>query len=506
MDRTACVDVPALPLQLLISRHPGWIDRPAAVLDHDKPQGLILWVNKSARRRGVLPGMKYAAGLALASDLRGAEISTAEITEGVATLTELLRRFTPEVEPSQKHPGIFWLDASGLQPLYASLEDWADAVRRHLRGSGFHCRVVVGFTRFGTYATARAGVGGSNPRRGVKVFPDATTERKAARRVPLRRLEIDPELRDVLGKLGIHTVGAFSGLPEAGIRKRFGPEAHRLYRHATGDLALPLQPQPAARPLARHLDLESPETDAHRLLFLIKHSLDPLLETLATRQEALTAIEIRLRLETGVGKPRQERTEQIRSAAPTLDVRQILNLIHLRFESHELPSGVTEVDLVITSARASREQLRLFRQQSRRDLQAANRALARVRAEFGERSVVRARLADGHLPEARFVWQPLEHVARPAPKRAEIRPLVRRLLARPRRLPSRPRHEPDGWLLRGADHGQVVQQLGPHVVSGGWWRTPIHREYYFARTRDDGWSWVYYDRRRRRWFLHGEIE
>jgi protein ImuB len=43
-------------------------------------------------------------------------------------------------------------------------------------------------------------------------------------------------------------------------------------------------------------------------------------------------------------------------------------------------------------------------------------------------------------------------------------------------------------------------------VSGGWWRTPVLREYYFARTRDDAWNWIYYDRHRRAWFLHGEVE
>ena len=31
--RLACIHVPALPLQLLVRRHPEWIDRPVAVVD-----------------------------------------------------------------------------------------------------------------------------------------------------------------------------------------------------------------------------------------------------------------------------------------------------------------------------------------------------------------------------------------------------------------------------------------------------------------------------------------
>ena len=41
MDRMACVSVPALPLQRLLTHHPDWRDHPVVVVDEDKPQGLI---------------------------------------------------------------------------------------------------------------------------------------------------------------------------------------------------------------------------------------------------------------------------------------------------------------------------------------------------------------------------------------------------------------------------------------------------------------------------------
>ncbi len=507
VDRMACVDVPALPLQLLIRRHPDWSNQPAVVLKRDTPHGAILWLNEAARRSGVLTGMSYAAGLALTSDLRGVEIAPDEITQNIATITELLRRFTPNIEPSDAHPGVFWLDASGLQPLFASLTAWAGQVQSCLRHSGFKSRIAVGFTRFGTYAAARTGLGTDHREwNEATVFQDAATEQDAARQVALSRLDINPDLRDVLGKLGVHTVGAFVNLPAAGVRTRFGTDAHHLHRLASGDLSLPLQPQPAVEPLASHVDLDVPETNVHRLLFLIKRTLDPLFTALATRQHALTALELRLRLETRANEPRAEQIEKIRTAEPTLDIRQVLNLLHLRVERQPLPNGVTAVTLLVTSVRATRAQLQLFQLQSRRDLRAADRALARIKAEFGEGTVVHASLTDGHLPEATFTWQPLEHVVRPTPHPVDARPMIRRLFTRPRRLPSRLRHEPDGWMLRGAQHGHVVQMHGPYVVSGGWWRTIVHREYYFAKTRDNAWSWVYYDRRRRGWFLHGEVE
>jgi protein ImuB len=73
-------------------------------------------------------------------------------------------------------------------------------------------------------------------------------------------------------------------------------------------------------------------------------------------------------------------------------------------------------------------------------------------------------------------------------------------------LPSRSRNEPDGWMLRGLQHGPVIRTQGPHIVSGGWWNRPVHREYHFAETQQGELLWIFYDRVRRKWFMHGRVE
>ena len=52
----------------------------------------------------------------------------------------------------------------------------------------------------------------------------------------------------------------------------------------------------------------------------------------------------------------------------------------------------------------------------------------------------------------------------------------------------------------------MVRVHGPYSVAGGWWVREVHREYHYVRTRHGGWLWVYFDRRRRTWFLHGVVE
>jgi protein ImuB len=495
VDRLACVDVPALPLQLLLQEHPEWRDQPAAVTAEDRPQARLLWVNERARRSRILPGQTYAAALSLNKDLRAGTIAPSVLAAGVERLTERLRRFTPGVEPAGSRPGVFWLDAGGLERLFESLLRWAEQVRASLREAGFTATVVAGFTRFGTYAVARSSTV-------TTVFADPSEERHAARRVELDRLDLPPDVRDALARLGVKTVGEFLRLPPGGLLRRFGREAYELHRLAAGERWTPLQPQEEPRHFERRLELPAPDHDAERLLFVMKPLLDSLLAELAGSRLALSALRLHLLLDD-----KTRVLERLRPAAPTLDGPQLLGLARLRLESVRLTAGVVELTLAADAVPATVEQLRLFAPVAARDLGAVGRAFARLRAELGEGAVVRARLVEAHLPGARFAWEPMEAAVVPEPRSVRPRPLVRRIYASPLALPPRPRQEPDGWLLKGVGHGPVAHLRGPYLVSGGWWSgSGVHREYYFAEMKNGDLFWIYYDRRRRRWLLEGRVE
>ncbi len=504
--RLACVDLPAFPLQLLLRRHPEWRGRPVAVVAEDKPQGVILWVNEKARQSGVLPGWRYATAFSIASELRAGEVSPAEIDKAVTTLTTQLMRFSPEVELCASEPGVFWLNRMGLDRLYPAPAKWLRALHEDIQAQAFHANIVAGFSRFGTYAAAKA-------TRGTLVFSDPAEERSATEKIPLSRLNIEAEFRDALFKLGVETVGALLSLPPGGLRERFGAGAHRLHRMAAGELATPFNPSKPEAPVMQRCILDDAENDTTRLLFIIKQQLYPLLATLVARAQALAGLWLSLLLD------KQGRVkEQIRPAAPTLDAAQIVDLIRLRLDSMKFSAGVVEIELRAESSAATAEQLRLFNERPSRDLEAANRALARLRAEFGEQAVVHAKLAHGHLPEARFAWEPLDRINFPqldlnglndlnVLNRPISNVLVRRIAAKPIGLSGGPypNHE-DGWLLLGLKYGTVDKLTGPYIFSGGWWNCEIHREYYFAETRRGDLLWLYFDRVRRRWFLQGAVE
>lgn len=510
MKRIACVNLPEFPLQLLFRKHPGWARFPAAVVDRDAAQGVILWSNEPARRFRILPGMRYAAALSLSSELRAGEVPEPAVAEAVSEAAERLGFYSAGVEPSPHEPGVFWLDASGLSLLYPSLARWAKLIGRDLHALGYRTRgyragVVVGFTRFGTYAVAKT-------THGEYVFDTPASEREATRGVPINRLGFDPKLRNALFKLGITTVGGFLDLPANGVKKRFGADVHTLYRLARDELFAPLQPQAPQQPLTASVHIDEAETNIERLLALVERHLQSLFLRLSQRSEVLTAIVLRLGFDDGT-----RATERLAPARPTLELEQILELLRLRLASvftamasrargERFHNGVVDVDVEAVGTPALASQGELFVEQSPRDLDAIARAFARLRAEFGERAVVRAVLRNGHLPEARFSWERADAVPVPRARAVQHPSLIRRLYSRPVTFsPGRHRHA-DTALTAHIDDGSVADTLGPFVVSGGWWNREVHREYYYVRTTRGRTLWMYYDRRRQRWFIHGEVE
>ena len=482
MDRLACVETPALPLQMLLQQYPTWSAYPCAVVDRDQPQGVLLWINQLAARRRVEIGMRYSEALSLAPNLHAGEITEHDQKQVRDQISHRLLRFSPHVEASTCFPGIFWLNASGLKRLYPDLTAWAHAINSDLLKQGFESRIVIGFQRFGTYAAVKA------CQSKLKILETDKQENRMLQKASLNKLDFNPTWRDTLKKLGVHTLGDFSRLPADGIRKRLGDEAYRLHQSTRGCFTNPLQPLREKQIWKHHIIFENPEDNIHRLLFRIKSELAALLQALTKHGEAVVELSIQLQLEKTVLE------ENIRTASPTRDLKTIAHLTLLRLEGIRLSSGVSEVQLQIESVRVCEKQISLLNDEETyekkpRDHDAANQALAQVRARFGEDSVVCAQLHDAHLPEARFTWEQLEHIIHPKPQADAALSLVRRIISHPKHTQHR---REKSW--------------GPYIISGGWWVRAVDREYWFIQTNENRIHWIYYDQMRRAWFLQGWVE
>jgi len=493
MDRWACINIPALPLQVLLVRRPDWIRLPVAVVTRDAPTGEATWVNGWAKKHGVRPGLRYSAALGIVPTLRAGVIGINDIEKEVNGITRRLGSLTPDVEPSHDMPGVFWLNASGMTRLFPNEYLWARAVRMNVRTMGYHAGVVVGFTKWGTYAVARSGGG-------IVVFPDSSTERKTAYCVSLAVLDLPTEVRDTLDLLGVTTLGAFLALPAKGILRRFGEEAYALHRRVSGDLWEPLSAEPRESSPEKQVILDYPEKDSERLLALVECHLAPLLNTLERRGEALEELRIALFLDNGDCP-----LHVLRPASPTLSLRHLIDLVRLRLETQTLSGAVTELRITVIGASAQADQAELLAGASQRDLVAGARALAHLRARFGEKAVVRAVLQESYLPAEAFRWEEVDSLQLPSPTPSDRRSLVRRIYT-------------DPTPLTDALRARLVRSCGSYLLSGWWWNAHPHedefpdeegahcvREYRFVETDDERLLWVYYDRELAAWFVQGEV-
>ncbi len=425
MNRLACVDVPVLPLQILLRRHPEWREEPVAVVAEDRARVRIRWVNRRGIALGVRPGMRQAAAVACCPALRIGEVRSPEVARETSRLAERLGRWSPQVESASNfHPfvsgfgaaGTFWLRASGLAGLFGPLPQWSQALRKDLAADGFQASVAVGFTRFGAFAAARA-------RFGEQLFESPAEERRAARQAPLVRFGLPGRTLAELERLGIRSLGELRRLSGKGLGKRFGNEVAELHRLASGEIPVFTAPvRELDTPVERRISFEPPETDSERLLFQAKRLLDQILGELGERGLAVTELAYEVDLED-----EPSRFGSVLPALPAEDGVRLLSLLRLRLEADasrdsrrdETAAGdrsgrrpeprITGLLLRARGGVFVSEPGSLYLSAGRtpdgiphRDRNRAAEALARVQAEFGENCLVRVETRDAHLPRGRY--------------------------------------------------------------------------------------------------------
>ncbi|MBZ0268383.1 DNA polymerase Y family protein, partial [bacterium] len=331
----ACVDVPAFPLQLVLREHPDWREDPVVVVAEDRPLAEILWANRPARERRIRRGMKFAQAQSLVARLHGQTVPPERVAAAREELLRLFVRYTPNVEPEEDAPGLFWLDPTGLATLYGGLETWTRRVHGEVAALGFVASVVAGWQRGSSLAIART-------QRGAAVLPDPDTERRLATPVPLAHLALSPALLEAMAVLDVRTFGEFLALPAAGLRLRYGEEAARLHDVASGQAWTPLRPHRFHEPVRAEIPIDPPDDDHARLLFGIKGALHRLLDELAERSEGVAALHLTLDLDHG--PPHEERIE---AASPTLVAARLVDLVRLRLDVLRLPAPVERIVLVL---------------------------------------------------------------------------------------------------------------------------------------------------------------
>lgn len=516
--RILCVHLHALGLQAAMLEDTLAPEIPAVEVADDRPSARVLALNEVAQRAGLREGMRYDHVLSLIPEIRAYVQQPARLAQVTDICARVFARFSPIVEYEAGFPGVFWLDGRGLSSLWSSASSWTEALATTLRMRGYAASLVCGFSRFGTMVLAR------QQREGLRVLRSEAQERELVARVSIGASGCPPAVRDEFETLGLRTIGDLRALPMGALRLRYGAACAQWVQLAREErVSAPRTYVPAE--VFEHTEYwDEGIGDTSALVFRLRGVLTALFAQLERVHFEAAALTLELGLEwpkrTGaldasfVLAPGMVEGEpwriELRAAEASVDVALWTELWRLRFERVVLPVAVRSLRLRAEASAPVCEQKPLSSSESAQDPVALLQALAKVRAEFGDASVGRLEVRDAHLPEARQGWAPLTELVPVSPHRPSVHRRVRALNSSPSafsslnmsseaQLPTGSRE----WIQRG--YGAALRSDGPWLIAGAWWRQEVVRAYYYVHTASGAVVWVYFDRRRGRWFLHGEV-
>jgi protein ImuB len=186
-------------------------------------------------------------------------------TEGARAFEQVVaavEELCPRVEVL--FPGACAIGARGPARYFGGEEALARKIIDGVACRGFSCQVGVADGMFAARLAAQAE---TRPDVALIVAPGGTPAFLAPQ--PVSTLE-DPELADLLPRLGIRTLGEFAALPVTEAENRFGAQGSLAHRLARGLDARPLVPRPPSADLSVSMEFDPPAGQSEPVVFAAK--------------------------------------------------------------------------------------------------------------------------------------------------------------------------------------------------------------------------------------------
>lgn len=228
---------------------------------------------------------------------------------------------------------------------------------------------------------------------------------------PVRVLE-RPDLSDLLGRLGLKTLGDLAALPAETVVARFGADGAAVHRLARGLDERPLATRTLPLDLTVSAELDPPAERVDTAMFVAKSLADELHGSLAARGLACTRIAIEVETEHG------EHVIRLWRHDGALSSRAIAERVRWQLEgwlsTGETTAGVTLIRLVPDEVKADHGRQLGFWGGSAEANDRASRGFARIQAMLGPEGVVTAVVGGGRDPAGQVTLVPWGDL-RPAP-------------------------------------------------------------------------------------------
>lgn len=351
--RIACGYLPSFTLQAHARRAAHLAGRPFVVASLDT-HPVVLSCSRAAWERGVRVGTPVAQARATCSDLIVQPADPALYAEAEAAVAESLLALSVPVEPGPP-PGV--LRGPGHYSVYLRVptgtrgDSFGHKVLSQLARQGFRGRVGIADDRFAAFAAAATlrgrRVTDSHDHEAAPFNQTVTCVPRggsAAFLAPLSLglLPMDPDLLEMLGHLGIRTLGEFASLPPPSLGQGWTASGLDLQALARGDDAGEIAAFTPAAVVSDAVELEAPLAGIEPVLFLLRPLFDRVADRLRGRHTAADRITVRL---LGDGA---ETAVEVTPPHPTLSSRELVDLVRARLAGRTLAGPTRQIDIRVT--------------------------------------------------------------------------------------------------------------------------------------------------------------
>jgi protein ImuB len=470
-----CIFIPDFSVQAVVRQEPDLRGKPVAILQGAPPLTKVFSVNKPAKDLGVEPGMsKLQAECCGHAEWRWR--SPAQEASAQAALFDCAYTVSPRIEQARNgEGGDFFnsvvLDLSGCEKLFGPPPKIANHLKKMAAEVGLEANIAIA-------GNPQAALSAARGFSGITLIP-TESEASYIGGLPLSSLALPPELRETLGRWGIHTCAEFAALPEIAVIERTGQEGRRWQQLCRGGDPAPLIPREPRAQFEECMDLEFAVALLEPLLFVLNRLLEQLCVRLRMHALATTELKIKLTLQPGNLSTKElfYHIRNLRLPVPVNESKFLLKLLQLDLQAHPPSSPVTGVSVSAVPTRPRTRQLGLFLPWSP-EPEALEITLARIRSVVGEGRVGAPALLDSHRPGA-FRQ---DHFVLPDPSlnnsSTDGLPKTALRIYRPP-IPATVQLRNEQPLRISFENSQkpVLAFAGPSRTSGAWWgETPWARD------------------------------
>lgn len=467
---------PSLPLDIFRRAAQG--DHPFAVSAPEGARILVAACNRSARKRGVQPGMPLAAALALNGELHVLPRDSIAEQAALERLAAWAMQFTPVV--SLALPGTLLLEVEASLHLFGGLNGLQRRIHEGVKALGYTAVIATAPTPLAAqwFAVARLPVR----------VRHADALHASFKQLPLTALELPRDCARLLDDLGLDSVGDCLALPRDGLARRLGQDVLDTLDRAAGRLPDPRPHYAPPKAYEAAQPLPAPAQEAEMLLFAARRLLAELCGFLNATAQGVQ----RLRL-TLVHEHRAPTVLTLSLVTASRDADHLLNVLRERLNATTLPCPAVAVALRSEMLLPLAARSESFLPDAGRHAEAAAQLIEKLRARLGDDAVVGLRVKDDYRPERS--WDTCEPGTRSPQEADDSRPVW--LLSTPQPLEEKnagPCHE-----------GRLALLAGPERIETGWWDDRhVERDYFVAANPARSLLWIYKERHPGgRWYLHG---